>query len=121
MAKLRIAPVAHALGLLLAGCGGGDDGGSASNDTPTTEAGGQSAAATVELKDLKFNPDKVAITTGETVEWVWKENVLHNVTGDGFKSDNISDGPFRHTFTKAGTFDYHCTLHSGMTGTVEVS
>jgi plastocyanin len=119
MAKLRIAPIVLALGVLLAGCGGGDDG--ASGDTPTTEAGAAPAAATVELKDLKFKPDKVTIATGETVSWVWKENVLHNVSGEGFKSDNISDGPYQHTFTEAGTFDYQCTLHAGMTGTVEVS
>ena len=118
MAKLRVAPIVLALGLLLAGCGGGDDGGSA---TPTTKAGGTPAAATVELKDLKFTPEKVTITAGETVSWVWKENVLHNVTGDGFKSDNVSDGPYEHTFDKAGTYDYQCTLHAGMTGTVEVS
>ena len=119
MAKLRIAPVVLALGLLLAGCGGGDDGGGASNDTPTTKGG--PVAATVELKDLKFKPEKVSINAGETVRWVWKENVLHNVTGDGFKSDNVSDGPYEHTFEKPGTYDYQCTLHAGMTGTVEVS
>jgi plastocyanin len=120
MSKLRIAPVVLALGLLLAACGGGDDGGTASNDTTTTGAGG-AAAATVELKGLKFIPEKVTIKTGETVRWVWKENVLHNVHGEGFKSDNVSDGTFEHTFRKAGTFDYECTLHSGMTGSVEVS
>ena len=119
MAKLRIAPIALALGLVLAACGGGDDGGSASTDT--TKASGGPAAATVELKDLKFKPEKVSVKAGETVRWVWKENVLHNVAGDGFKSDNISDGPFEHTFKKPGTFDYQCTLHAGMTGSVEVS
>ncbi|MEY2475697.1 MAG: hypothetical protein QOG87_1012 [Actinomycetota bacterium] len=117
MAKLRIAPLALALGLLLAACGGGD-GGTASN---TTTGASGAADATVELKDLKFNPERVSIKTGGTVSWVWKENVLHNVQGDGFKSDNISDGTFEHTFTKAGSFEYECSLHSGMTGSVEVS
>lgn len=120
MAKLRIAPIALALGLFLAACGSGDDGSTASNDTTTPKAAGAEGPK-VELKDLKFTPEKVTAKTGETVTWVWKENVLHNVHGDGFKSDNLSDGTFEHTFDKAGSYDYECTLHSGMTGTVEVS
>ena len=120
MAKLRIAPIALALGLLLAACGGGDDDGAAANDTTTPKPAGAKGAE-VALKDLKFIPEKVTIKTGETVTWTWKENVLHNVSGDGFKSDNLSDGTYEHTFDKAGSYDYQCTLHSGMTGTVEVS
>src|SRR5689334_14326556 len=109
MAKLRIAPVILALGLVFAACGGGDDGGSASNDTSdTTAASGAEAGAKVALKDLKFNPDEISVKKGDTVTWEWKENVLHNVTGEGFKSDNISEGTFEHTFDKAGTFDYQC-------------
>jgi plastocyanin len=116
MAKLRNALAVLLLGLVLAACGGGDDGGSASNDKPAPGPG----AATITLKDLKFNPDEVTIKAGETVTWKWGENVLHNVSGDGFKSDNESKGTFEHTFTKAGTYNFQCTLHSGMNGTVEV-
>lgn len=29
-------------------------------------------------------------------------------------------GTFAHTFATAGTFPYHCTRHSGMTGSVTV-
>lgn len=117
MAKLRIAPIVLALGLLLAACGGSS--GNASDDSTTTVAGAE--GATVTLKDLKFTPDKVSIKVGETVTWQWKESVVHNVTGDGFKSDNLSDGTYKHTFAKAGSFDYQCTLHAGMNGSVDVS
>jgi plastocyanin len=119
MAKLRIALVVLVLGALFAACGGSDDGGSASNDTETTKAG--AAGPTIQLKDLKFDPDELTIEKGQTVTWEWKESVLHNVTGDGFKSENESDGTFTHTFTKPGTYDYQCTLHSGMKGKVTVS
>jgi plastocyanin len=119
MAKLRIAPLVLVLGLLLVACGGGDDGGTSSDTTEPKPPGAKGAS--VELKDLKFNPDKVTIKKGDAVTWVWKENVLHNISGDGFKSDNRSDGTFEHTFGKSGSFDYQCTLHSGMKGTIEVS
>jgi plastocyanin len=129
MAKLRIAPFLLAFGLLLAACGGSSGNSTASNSTATTTASGGSSSstavatgATVELKDLKFHPDTVSIAVGDVVTWTWKENVLHNVTAkDGsFKSPNQSDGTFKHTFAKAGSYAYECTLHSGMTGTVEV-
>ncbi|MDQ1375521.1 MAG: hypothetical protein QOJ09_2859 [Actinomycetota bacterium] len=121
MAKLRIASVSLLLAFVFAACGGSsNNSGTASN---TTTALPSTAGATVVLKDLKFNPDKVSIKTGATVSWQWKESVLHNVTAkDGsFKSDNRSDGTFGHTFDKAGTFSYECTLHSGMSGEVTVS
>ena len=120
MHRLRIAPFILAAALSLAACGGSDDGGGgATNDTSDSKPTGP-AAATVALKDLKFDPETVTIAVGETVEWVWEEKVLHNVHGDGVESPNQSEGTFSHTFDEAGSFDYQCTLHSGMTGTVEV-
>jgi plastocyanin len=118
MARLRFAPFVLVLAIVFAACGGSDDdGGSASNDT---QAPAGAAGASVTLEDLKFKPDTVSIKVGGTVRWKWEENVLHNVHGGPFESPNKSDGVFTHTFDKAGTYEYECTLHSGMTGTVEV-
>ena len=42
-------------------------------------------------------------------------------TLETFSSGNLPSGSqFSHTFTNTGSFDYHCTIHSGMTGTVVV-
>ena len=60
---------------------------------------------------------------GTTVKWVNKDDVDHTVTSsDGFfDSGNISAGEiYEYTLDSTGTFDYVCTLHSGMTGTVIV-
>lgn len=36
-------------------------------------------------------------------------------------SGNIANGGFySHTFNTAGTFNYHCTIHTNMTGTITV-
>jgi plastocyanin len=122
-----------ALCLVAAGCGGDDDdeGNGASADTteqPAGEGGGDGGggggAAEVSMKDIKFDPGKVTIDAGDTVTWVNDDTVGHDVTGDDFKSGDpgaLAQGDtYEHTFDKAGTFDYVCTVHPGMEGTVTV-
>lgn len=44
-----------------------------------------------------------------------------DASGPAFDSKNMAQGrSFSYTFSKAGTFTYHCDIHSYMTGTVTV-
>jgi plastocyanin len=114
-----------------AGCGGDDDddggggGGGAATEAPSADGGSASGGgAQVSMKDIKFNPSDVTIKTGETVTWTNDDSVGHDVTGDDFKSGDpggLQNGDkFEHTFDTAGTFDYVCTVHPGMKGSVTV-
>lgn len=112
-----------ALGLVVAGCGDDDDdagGGGEATEQPSAEGGGTE----VSMKDIKFNPQEVTVNVGDTVTWVNDEGVGHDVTGDDFSSGDpgaMQNGDtFEHTFDTAGTFDYVCTVHPKMTGTVTV-
>lgn len=77
-----------------------------------------------------FVPDNVTVGKGETVTWTNKDSTLHTVTsgtpegtdsGVDFDSSYMAGGKkFRWTFDIPGTFDYYCTLHPFMTGTVNV-
>ena len=64
---------------------------------------------------------------GDTVTWTNEESVDHDVTADdgSFKSGRpggMKQGDtYEHTFKKAGSFAYKCTVHPNMTGTVEVT
>ena len=117
-----------ALGLVVAGCGGDDDDGdSGSADTqeqPAPEAKGEGGGAEVSMEDIKFIPGDVAVKPGDTVTWVNDDSVGHDVTGDDFSSGDpggMQNGDtFEHTFDAAGTFDYVCTVHPGMKGSVKV-
>ena len=117
-----------ALGLVVAGCGGDDDDGdSGSADTqeqPAPEAKGEGGGAEVSMEEIKFNPGDVAVKSGDTVTWVNDDSVPHDVTGDDFSSGDpggMQNGDtFEHTFDAAGTFDYVCTVHPGMKGSVKV-
>lgn len=80
-------------------------------------------AANVTLGAASFTPQIVDITASGTVTWNNTSATLHNVTFSTLAANNIGDhtsGSNTKTFISAGTFDYACTLHSGMTGTVIV-
>src|SRR5271169_4379955 len=77
-------------------------------------APGSPAAATVEIKNYAFNPSTITIRAGQTVQWNFDDNgIAHNVLGDdGLETADLTSGTYRHTFTHAGTFSYHCSLHA---------
>ena len=79
------------------------------------------SAAAVTVQDNSFNPNSTRLATGGTVTWTWAGSNPHNVTfTSGSNSTTQTGGTFMRTFATEGTFSYQCTIHSGMTGTVEV-
>lgn len=117
--------VAVAGALTLGACGGNDT--ESSITSATTEGTSASsepaaAAATVELKGVAFKPAAVSIKAGEAVAWHWDDGMIqHDVVFDGFRSKVQSEGTYEHTFPDAGSFEYHCSIHPQMKGTVEVT
>jgi plastocyanin len=84
-----------------------------------------------------FNPNprtiSLASATGGVVKWINNDasssvygstGVTHNITADdaSFTSGNLPPGnTFEHTFTVAGSYAYHCSIHPTMKGTVTVT
>jgi len=76
------------------------------------------------ISGLSFSPNSLTVQPGTTVTWLNNESVTHTVTSDStlFDSGNLVKGDkFNYTFTKSGTYAYHCKYHSGMTGKIIVS
>ncbi len=114
--RASVGLVAVALGIGGAACSGSDD------DSGDATAGeGAVEAATVSVEDNFFDLKKTTVSVGGTVTWEWAGAEPHNVSGDGFESEIQQEGSFEHTFNDAGTFDYVCTIHPGMEGTIEVT
>src|ERR687892_592655 len=128
-----------ALGLVVAGCGDDDDddgggGGAATTEQPAGEdgagggdddaGGGGGGAAEVSMEGIAFQPAEVTVSAGDTVTWTNNDSVGHDVTADAFSSGDpgamAGGDTFEHTFEEAGTFDYVCTVHPGMEGSVVV-
>ena len=90
-----------------------------------------SAATThVSIVDFGYSPASITVTVGTTVTWTNTGTVIHSVTADGGGFDSSPTCPtgpcinpgssYSHVFATAGTFTYHCRVHSNMHGTVIV-
>ena len=94
-------------------------------NAPGQKVQGQTANQTVKQTDgLKFNPTSTTLSVGQVVEWDNSGQIAHNVTFDesaAITSDTMNGGDkYQVKFTKAGTYNYHCTFHPGMDGTITV-
>lgn len=78
----------------------------------------------ISIHDLSFDPETVTVRVGTTVTWTNDDPMAHTVTADTaglFASKQFFTGEtFRYTFTKAGTYTYHCAVHPSMKGTIIV-
>ncbi|MDQ6875427.1 MAG: cupredoxin family copper-binding protein [Actinomycetota bacterium] len=116
---LRLAAAIAVAGLALTGCSGGGVGGGSSK--------GKSAAKTtnrVQIKNFKFVPENIAVKAGTVVTWTNSDSTDHTVTASdkSFDSKNLGkDKSYSFTFSKPGTYDYICTIHQYMKGTVKVT
>ena len=78
--------------------------------------------AEVKIDNFSFGPD-LTIAAGSTVTWTNHDDVPHVVASDTdvFKSKALdTDDRFSYTFTKPGTYLYHCMIHPRMTAKVVV-
>lgn len=113
--------------LLLAGCSPSRP--VATTPAPTTEPSITAPAAPVRgnqvtIDGFAFQPASLTITAGTTVTWTNRDEEPHTVAAsDGsFHSPGMGTGAiFTHTFATAGTFDYVCSIHPMMRGTVVVT
>ncbi|MEY2473543.1 MAG: Copper binding protein plastocyanin/azurin family [Actinomycetota bacterium] len=102
--------------------GGAACGGGSKKATPTTAAGGGAPAATVKAEGTTWAPKETNVKVGDVVEWDVDGSIVHDLNGDdGVAHKAGSKFTQRHTYDKAGTYAFQCTIHAGMNGTVVVS
>jgi plastocyanin len=78
-------------------------------------------AASVNISGFAYAPVNVVVAQGGTVTWTNKDSAAHTATGSGFDTGSLAQNASKAvTFATKGTFDYVCTFHSNMRGTVTV-
>jgi plastocyanin len=106
--------------LALIGCGGASYNGVTNPPVITPPV----VTTSVALRNIAFNPRAIQVTPGATVQFTNNDGIAHNVTFSSISITGATD------FTSGslsvvmpvtpGTYAYHCTIHSGMTGSVLV-
>ncbi|OBH08559.1 amidase [Mycobacterium sp. E2497] len=94
--------------------------GSVSITAPAAPASGDQ----VNIDGFAFAPATLTVAAGTTVTWTNRDEEPHTVVAsDGsFHSPGMGTGAtFTHTFSAPGTFDYVCSIHPMMRGTVVVT
>ena len=98
---------------------------------PASSAPASSAAVaetkTVNIKGFAFSPATLTVTKGTKVTFSNQDSATHTITSG---ANRTKDGKFDQqvtgsnettiTFDTPGTFEYFCTIHSSMKGTITV-
>jgi len=99
------------------------------SETFTTAVVTLPTAADVSVGNNVFTPGNVKVAMGAVVTWTWVglPTVGHNVTFGGgtgvpanCANETAAGATCQRTFSTAGTFNYSCTNHPGMDGTIAV-
>lgn len=138
----RMIPVFVTAALVLAGCSGGSTGtagaGSpvpaASAPAASSDAGGGTAVCatssepgTVQasMAGSAFTPSTIQAKVGDVIAWTNNDSIGHTATVDddpACTTETLAGGETGAlTFSAAGTYAFHCKIHSFMTGTIEVT
>jgi plastocyanin len=117
---------------VFAGCGS-SSGAPGDANSPTATANApvlatntpESAANQVDVSDFQFSPSTLTVKVGTTVIWKGVSGA-HTVTSDDsapmrFDQSIAEGGVVTVTFTQAGTYEYHCSVHKSMRGKIIVT
>jgi len=87
--------------------------------------GNELATVNVEVGDNVFRPASITVNVGDTVVWTHAGRFPHDVTSMGSGPLNsprrmMNGATYSYTADTAGTYQYECTIHDGMDGTLIV-
>lgn len=106
---------------MLAGCSSGQT--TATPVSPQPSAGSEN---TILIKNFAFDPPALTVKAGTVVTWMNQDGASHTIVSEtgspeAFTSSPLSTGQsYSFTFSRPGTYPYHCSIHPSMTGTVIV-
>ena len=78
---------------------------------------------TVTIEGMRFRPDVLIVSRGDTIVWVNRDLVPHTATSKagGFDSRTIqADESWKYAAATKGDFAYICTFHRAMKATLRV-
>jgi plastocyanin len=93
------------------------------DDAVTAATSGDKKNA-IEIKDFMFSPQTLTVKSGDKIIWINRDDEPHTVVSVGKKFQKSSaldtDQEFTITASAPGTYEYFCSVHPKMTGTIVV-
>jgi amicyanin len=89
----------------------------------TTASAALAADAAVKIDNFTFDPPGLTVKAGTTITWTNRDDIPHTIAAvtKAFRSQVLdTDQKFSFTFTTPGTYEYFCSLHPHMKGTIVV-
>jgi plastocyanin len=78
----------------------------------------------IEIKDFHFNPQTLTVKSGDKITWINRDEEPHTIVSveKQFKKSRALDTDEEFTVTAGapGTYNYYCSVHPKMTGTIVV-
>jgi len=105
--------------LLLAACSGGQ-----AATQPAPQPGAAQSGDVVTIQGFAFDPAVLTVKVGTSVTWTNQDGTPHTITSDDglWDSGRVGQGTtYVRVFDQAGSFSYHCAIHSSMKGTIVVT
>ena len=112
--------VVAAVAIIAAACNGT---GPAAYGGPASTVATTTTAKVASIRGFSFQPGVLKVKVGAKVTWTNRDTVAHTVSADNksFASNHLQPGgSFSFTFTRPGTYAYHCAIHPSMHGSVVV-
>lgn len=95
------------------------------SNTPSNTPSAPQSGNAITIQNFAFSPATINVKVGDTVTWTNRDSAPHQIASDSgseLSSSTLSNGAtYSHTFTSAGTYAYHCAIHTSMKGSVVVS
>ena len=114
MKRLALFASTFLVAITLAACGGGSGEGTGASDLPENY---------IVAKSLKFKPKTLTVQAGEEITFDFDDgSTQHNAVAKdkSFDTGVHTEKTVPVTLTKPGRYEYECTLHPTMTGTIIV-
>jgi plastocyanin len=88
-----------------------------------SSASARAEEPSVKIDNFTFSPQTLKVSAGTTVTWKNEDDIPHTVASvtKTFKSKALdTDDSYTFTFTTPGVYEYFCSLHPHMKGTIVV-
>ena len=125
LARMAIGAIAVVALSACSSTGGGASTGTGGGGSAPCSVATSAGAVTAAVKDFEFDPATVTAKVGDTITWTNNGAAQHTVTLDDQPSCDTgsitagSTGSLK--FTAAGTYAFHCKIHSSMKGTITIT